>query len=259
MSGTENEAPASLPTSPLVESTFTTDKYAKKRTHIPDFKVYNENVINQQQSPTGSPVRSPLSEKTSTRLPTIVVPPEHGRRSPAATRPKSPPSISSINKKPTPLTEKVREALYDATVDEDVKHQVANLQKQLEERRTRLEKLKQQKNEKDEELREARSKTALLQQQLKEVIQVKIPPTERMLQVTEDDVERVRERVRHLENEINDNKDIVQEFAQLTEDGEKEAMNKEKEIDNLMNLIPEKLVRIQELKQLLGLSSTEEE
>ncbi|KAI9255601.1 hypothetical protein BDA99DRAFT_145820 [Phascolomyces articulosus] len=273
MSGTENEAPASLPTSPLGESKSSRDsspivensplkpvtnfrnqtpeKHLKKRAQTPDYKVYTENVAINQRSTTPSPLRSPLSEKSTAMSPTIVVPAEHGRRSPTSTRPKSPPSTTL--RKPAPFTEKVREALHDNNnqTEGDIKQQVANLRKQLQERKTRLGKLNQQKNEKDEQLRKARSETIALQKKVKQN-KIDLQQAEATLQRNKKETENIKERVQQLTCEINDHHDIIQEFVQLTGDAEREAVDKEKELDDLMNMIPEKLVRIEELKQLLG-------
>ncbi|KAI9494007.1 hypothetical protein BDB00DRAFT_871767 [Zychaea mexicana] len=282
MTGTENQAPASSQLSPLAEShkssrdsspqiessplrpvtnvrVQTPELQFKKRTHTPEFKVYNENAtFNNQQSPTPSPVRSPLCEKNSSSSssnsssvlssPTVVVPgaPEHGRRSPASTRPKSPPTLTAKSTKPM-TDNKIHETLHE----EDNQDPIAALAKQLQERTARLEKLKQQKKDKDQALRDARSKTASLQKQLKEMKR-DITNAEATLRREETDVQAIRERVRHINDEIDDNQNIIQEFAQLTQEQDKEDVDKEKEIDELMNLIPERLVRIQELKLLLG-------
>ncbi|KAI8137422.1 hypothetical protein BJV82DRAFT_635309 [Fennellomyces sp. T-0311] len=245
MSGTENQVPMS---SPLPESVQTPEFHSKKRGQTSEFKVYNENVSSNQTSPASSPARSPLREKAAVS-PTVVVPAERGRRSPASVRVQSPPHVA---KKPVPLGDRLQEALYDkSSGDENVKEQIVLLRKQYNDRQAQLDTLKQQKKECDQQLREAKAKTASLQKQLRDT-ERQAKDAEVTLKRTEEETLAMREHMRVMEEEINDNKDIVREYVDVTKDKEAEDVEREKEIDALMNLIPAKLIRIHELKELLG-------
>lgn len=121
-----------------------------------------------------------------------------------------------------------------------------------------LDVLVKEKQAKQKELQEARAKTSAMRKQLKEM-ETSIQRAKaqlKQLPVVEDEddeeEERIKKRLQDLKADMEDNREMLQEFEDIIQQGGgNEKEQEEAEIVHLMNAIPEKLVYIERLKEKL--------
>ncbi|KAJ8659519.1 hypothetical protein O0I10_004884 [Lichtheimia ornata] len=192
------------------------------------------------QSKASSTVRSPFRDRT---LQNVFPETESGR--------KSPKQAETIVKKkqPTPSPLHKTTATATTTTTKPASPEPSPLQRDVDA-------LVKEKQAKEKELQSARARTSAMRKQLKEMeasIQRAKAELKKLPAMKDDDEEeRIKKRLEDLKADMADNREMLQEFEDIIQQGgTNEKEEEEAEIRHLMNAIPEKLLYIQQLKEKL--------
>ncbi|KAI7881087.1 hypothetical protein K492DRAFT_207047 [Lichtheimia hyalospora FSU 10163] len=200
-------------------------------THNRESTKHVTKTLSTQSKASSTIVRSPLGDRT---LQNVFPETESGRKSPKQTE-------TFVKKKqptPSPLHKTTRTESRESS---PLQHNVDALIKE--------------KQAKEKELQNARARTSAMRKQLKEMessIQRAKAQLKKMPAVEDQDEEAIKKRLQDLKADMEDNREMLQEFEDIIQQGgSNEKEEEEAEIRHLMNAIPEKLVYIQTLKEKL--------
>lgn len=185
-------------------------------------------------------MRSPFRDRT---LQNVFPETESGR--------KSPKQAETIVKKKQPTPSPLHKTAPTATT-KPVSPEPSSLQRDVDA-------LLKEKQAKEKELQSARARTSAMRKQLKEM-EASIQRAKAELKKLpvmkdgedEDEEENIKKRLEDLKADMEDNREMLQEFEDIIQQGgTNEKEEEEAEIRHLMNAIPEKLLYIQQLKEKL--------